>query len=312
MDSRFRLALYLSLTLSAAIVLAQQNQSDTVRNPLALDPSAVPAGRQLYNATCQTCHGPAGQGDRGPALDRPALPHGDNDGDLFHTIRAGLPATEMPPFARLTDNEIWQLVAYIRSIQGLAPGDSATAGSAARIEGDAAAGEALFYGRAGCAACHEVNGRGGITGPDLSAAGQRTAAMLRQKIVDPNRPLTPAGGGGRGVPPPSTVIVKTRDGRELRGVRRNEDTFSLQMMDVSGRLHLLDKTEVTSETVETRSLMPADYATRLSPSDITNLVAYLREQHGRDLAKTSVQPIGEGVTFDRLKNTKAEPGNWAL
>ena len=32
-----------------------------------------------------------------------------------------------------------------------------------------------------------------------------------------------------------------KDGREIRGVRRNEDTFSLQMVDASGQLHLLDK-----------------------------------------------------------------------
>jgi mono/diheme cytochrome c family protein len=32
------------------------------------------------------------------------------------------------------------------------------------------AGEALFFGKAGCGTCHEVNGRGGVMGPDLSAA----------------------------------------------------------------------------------------------------------------------------------------------
>jgi cytochrome c oxidase cbb3-type subunit III len=74
----------------------------------------------------------------------------------------------MAPFARLTDTQTWQLVAYVRSIQGLRDPSSAASIAAAPIAGDAAAGEALFYGRAGCAACHEVNGRGGITGPDLS------------------------------------------------------------------------------------------------------------------------------------------------
>src|SRR3954463_4111426 len=43
---------------------------------------------------------------------------------------------------------------------------------------DAAAGEALFFAKAGCASCHEVNGRGGLTGPDLSAAGQTSSDML--------------------------------------------------------------------------------------------------------------------------------------
>src|SRR5439155_10413566 len=219
---------------------------------------------------CQACHGAAGQGDRGPALNTRTLARGD-DSEIFHTIRAGLPGTQMPAFARLTDSETWQLVAYIRSIQGLEGAPSATTSA---TDGDAAAGEALFYGSRGCATCHEVNGRGGITGPDLSAAGRQSAAALRQKIVDPNTPLPPAPGVGRGAAPPSTVIVKTADGREIRGVRRNEDTFSLQMVDAAGGLHLLDKTKV-SVIVEPKALMPADGVTRLSPTAITNLVAYL-------------------------------------
>src|SRR5919107_1632323 len=57
---------------------------------------------------------------------------------------------------------------------------------AAALPGDATAGEALFFGRAGCASCHEVNGRGGVVGPDLSNAGRLTAPVLRQKIAEPD------------------------------------------------------------------------------------------------------------------------------
>src|SRR4051812_5866082 len=117
MNVRFAGAVILPLTVSAAIVLAQANQSDTVRNPLASDPAAASAGRQVYDGACQACHGPAGQGDRGPALDQPRLTRGENDAVLFHTIRTGVPGTQMPPFARLTDNEIWQLVSHIRDLQ---------------------------------------------------------------------------------------------------------------------------------------------------------------------------------------------------
>src|SRR5947208_7267453 len=123
-SGRFGIGIVLGVAAGAAVLLGQATQSDAVRNPLAADASAVAAGRQLYNQTCQACHGAEGQGDRGPALDRPTLPHGDNDADLFHTIRTGLPGTEMPPFARLTDNQLWQLVTYIRSIQGRMPANS--------------------------------------------------------------------------------------------------------------------------------------------------------------------------------------------
>ena len=50
--------------------------------------------------------------------------------------------------------------------------------------------------------------------------------------------LTPAARGG-----PSTLIVRTKDGQEMRGIRRSEDSFSVLMMDASGKLVRLDKRE---------------------------------------------------------------------
>src|SRR5262245_42605814 len=75
-------------------------------------------------------------------------------------------------------------------------------------------GEALFFGKAGCATCHEVNGRGGIVGPDLSAIGTRPADSLREKILNPGG--NPAGGGRGGRP--AVIVAKTQDGREIQGV----------------------------------------------------------------------------------------------
>ena len=91
------------------------------------------------------------------------------------------------------------------------------------------------------------------------------------------------GGAAAAAGPPATVVVKTADGREIRGVRRNEDTFSLQMVDTAGQLHLLDKLKLASVVVAQRSrLHPTDYASRLSADEIANLVAYLRTLNGRD------------------------------
>src|SRR5437764_3124579 len=95
-------------------------QADRTSNPLANRPDAADAGRVLYDQTCQSCHGPAGQGDRGPALNTRRFAHGNEDGDLFHAIRNGFPGTQMPPFARLTDNQTWQLVSYLRTLAAAA------------------------------------------------------------------------------------------------------------------------------------------------------------------------------------------------
>src|ERR1051326_4239564 len=159
----------------------------------------------------------------------------------------------------------------------------------------ASAGEALFFGKAGCSGCHATNGRGGIVGPDLSAAGAKTAEELRAKILDPTG---------------TVVVARLQDGREIQGVRRNEDTFTLQMMDASGQLHLLDKMKLAGLGVENRSLMPGDYRSRLSADEIQNLLAYLATLKERDITKTGTAAISGGVTYERLRNATAEPQNW--
>jgi len=306
-------------TMVGALSAQQAPVSDTVVNPLASNPTAATEGQRIYDGTCQTCHGAAGAGDRErgtPPLSATGLKHGDGDADLFRTIRTGISGTQMPPYKGLRDEQIWQLVSYIRSLQGGASVAGAAKGAMTPVEGDPAAGEAVFFGKAACSNCHEVNAKGGFTGPDLSNAGRLTAATLRQKIVSPSEPLPPMpgarGGGGRGGPPPVTVVARTQDGREIRGVRRNEDTFSLQMVDSAGRLHLLDKLKLASVTVESRSIMPGDYATRLSPVEITNVVAFLQMQKGRDLSKAAAQSIAGGVSYQRLLNAKSEPHNWLM
>ena len=212
--------------------LGAQSPGPDDKNPLAGSAAAISAGARTFQRTCLSCHGDT---SRAPSLASGAFVHGGRDGDLFRAIRFGISGSQMPPFNALTADQIWELVAYIRSLSSA--GTSARAETAA--SGDVDAGESLFFGRAGCANCHAVNGRGGIVGPDLSDAGLRPAEALRAKILHPDDPLP--GSGGRGGGPPMVVVARMQDGRELRGVRRNEDTFSLQMIDASGRLHLVDK-----------------------------------------------------------------------
>jgi PQQ-dependent dehydrogenase (methanol/ethanol family) len=185
---------------------------------------------------------------------------------------------------------------------------SAAVFAAQQTTNDAAtAGEALFFGKAGCASCHEVNGRGGITGPGLSTAGQTSPETLRAKILNPNN-STQTLPGGRGAP--VTIIAKMKDGREIQGVRRNEDTFTLQIVDASGQLHLLDKMKLADVRHENRSLMPRDYEARLTPVELQNVLAYLSTLKNRDTRGAATAAIDGGVTYERLRKSDAEPQNW--
>jgi alcohol dehydrogenase (cytochrome c) len=208
----------------------------------------------------------------------------------------------MPAFSQLSAEELRQLIAYIRSLSATAARPNET------VAGNASAGETLFFGKAGCATCHQVNARGGIVGPDLSNAGRLQASVLRQKIVDPNRSDTAGGRGG--ALNPSTVIATTKGGQAIQGIRRSEDSFGLLMVDALGKLQSLDKRDLASVRTEQKSLMPSDYRQRLSDAEIQDLVSYLKAQNGRDLSKTVQVEIPGGLSFERIRNSQADPQNW--
>ena len=100
-------------------------------NPLEASRSNVRTGRELYedlsNPSCVVCHGRQGRGDgqlAGQFDPRPrnfacaATIDGIPDGQLHWIIQNGSPGTAMPPFNYLSDEEIWQLVLYLRSLSG--------------------------------------------------------------------------------------------------------------------------------------------------------------------------------------------------
>lgn len=97
-----------------------------LENPLA-GREAVLVGKRLFAFYCRGCHGSAGAGD-GPAArylnPRPAnftsaeFMGSVEDGRLYYSILNGVPGTAMHPFkARLTEQEVWSLVAYLRTLQ---------------------------------------------------------------------------------------------------------------------------------------------------------------------------------------------------
>ena len=71
------------------------------------------------------------------------------------------------------------------------------------------------------------------------------------------------------------VTVVTRDGQRVRGVRKSEDAFSIQMMDDSGHLRGYLKTGVREVVRETNSLMPAFGPDRLNDGDLADVLAFL-------------------------------------
>jgi len=288
----------LSVIFLAALGVAQYRPAVDDRDPLAANPKAIAAGKKLYGQACQSCHGGDARGDRGPALtSAEGWIHGTADSDLYRNISEGIRGSGMPSFSKLSTTQIWQIISYLRSL------DQA---SGKAVGGDPAAGEALFFGKVGCSVGHAVNNRGGIVGPDLSAAGTREAAFIQAKILNPDAiPATNARGRA-----PSVVFITTDDGHEIQGVRRAEDTYSLHVMDRSGNLHFLDKAHVKAEREEAKSLMPGDYGSRLTADEIRNIVAYLKIHTARDFSQTIRAKLPGGLDYSRIRKSTAEPQNW--
>lgn len=228
-------------------------------NRFAGDAGAIAQGRYLFRARCSLCHGMDARGGRGPDLTTGNFVHGDTDAALFATIQRGVAGTEMAgQRADRPPDEIWMIVAYIRSLG---------AGASAAAQGDPAAGEKIFWDQTKCSTCHMVNGKGGRLGPELSLVGAaRSRSFLEEKIRDPNKDIPPERG---------TVTVVTRDGQRITGVRRNEDTFSIQLMDAQERLHSFFKKDLREVIPEPKSIMPIYAEAQLDSKQLADLTAYL-------------------------------------
>jgi mono/diheme cytochrome c family protein len=104
---------------------ASQNPASAIKNPIAASPESVAAGKQVYTRNCAPCHGSSGEGGPGndlipaaPDLTDSAWDHGSTDAEIFASIKSGIaPEFNMTPFKdRLKDDDIWNVVNYVRSI----------------------------------------------------------------------------------------------------------------------------------------------------------------------------------------------------
>ena len=213
---------------------------------------------------------------RGPDLTTGTWTHGGSDAELATTISTGVPGTAMPP-NKLTEEEVWQIITFLRTLQQ----------PPAVQTGDARRGESLFFGASRCSSCHIVNGRGGRLGPELTKVGSaRSRTYLVESIREPGRRLTEnLSIGDEANRKYDTVTVVTADGTTIVGVPLNEDTFTLQVMDTSERVHSLQKRTLKSLKHEDRSLMPAYDANRLNATDLDDIVAYLQTLRAGSSAK---------------------------
>jgi putative heme-binding domain-containing protein len=219
-------------------------------------------GKKVFDSQCAWCHGNDGDGGMGPNL-HGKLRHATNYQSIVDIIIKGIPGTDMPSFSSpLTERASRQAATYVQSL---------THASMRPASGNPQHGAEL-YTSTGCAGCHVIGGQGGIIGPELTdIAARRGPAYLRESIVKPSASH-----------PPGYLVVRAalKSGLEVRGTRVNEDVFFVHIRDARGAVHTLEKADLVRLDRELdASLMPS-YESRLSGTDLDDVVAYLSTLRG--------------------------------
>jgi cytochrome c oxidase cbb3-type subunit 3 len=262
-----------SVLASAVFLLAQGVQNpaltgEAVRskdiaktNPFNTD-ADIQQGGALFQLHCSYCHGTHGEGGRGADLTAGEYEMGGTDPDLFRTIRGGVPGTEMPA-TRVSDEEVWKLVAFVKQLGSQGLREKAT--------GDGIAGKTI-YAKGGCAACHRIGKDGTDLGPDLTDIGRRRGlAFLQESLVKPDAYV------------PNNyraLVLVLKSGQTVSGIRLNEDDLSVQLRDTAGIPRSFLKADIKEIRRDKPSLMPAYES--LSKTDLENLVAYLNSLKGAE------------------------------
>jgi putative heme-binding domain-containing protein len=219
-------------------------------------------GKRLFESQCALCHGLTGTGGRGPNLHRPKLNHAPTDDDLKKVISDGIPP-EMPSAWQLDSREVASVAAYVRSL-GTVPLEP--------VPGDPSPGAALYRAK-GCAGCHMIAGKGEGLGPELTDIGaRRNPAYLRQVLTNPASAL-----------PEDFLLVEgvPAQGEPVRGIRANEDSFTIQIKDLRGAFHSFRKSELKDlRRFPNQTPMPS-FQSALTPAELDDLVAYLAGLRGK-------------------------------
>ena len=149
-------------------------------------------------------------------------------------------------------------------------------------KGEPDKGRNLFFdadGIANCAKCHKVNAKGGQVGPDLSFVGTtRSFPFLLESILQPKAVITSGF---------SSVLILTRKGKFLTGVKTNEDDSSIDIVNKEGEALHIPKDTIKKFKTQNISIMPGNFEDILSVEETRDILAYLQTLRVPQMGKAS-------------------------
>ena len=128
-------------------------------------------------------------------------------------------------------------------------------------------GKELFFGRGTCFACHQVQGRGVVLGPDLVGIYKRQdLSYVIKSILEPDAYIVEGF---------QQTSLRLKDGRELFGMIQEETEQVIKIYLPNGELVVVQAGEIVKRSDAKHSGMPSSFAYTLSPQDIADLSAWI-------------------------------------
>ena len=144
-----------------------------------------------------------------------------------------------------------------------------------RTPGSADLGRAVF--KQHCQLCHRVRDQGYAVGPDLATIINQPDEAILTDILKPNIKIDPIY---------QTYVAITHDGKTVHGVLKSESATSLEFVRAEGQTETVLRRDLEALKAAAVSLMPSDLHLQLTPDDLANLLAYLRDS-------LTTQPSGD-------------------
>jgi putative heme-binding domain-containing protein len=140
-----------------------------------------------------------------------------------------------------------------------------------KLKGDPARGKEIFFSRkVGCYSCHRAVGKGGMIGPDLSQVGRfRSRRDLLESIVFPSSSI---------VPEFRSYRVTSQNGRVVSGIITRETTEAVYLRTSELTEVRISRKDVEQMTPSNVSLMPEGLEKTMSRRELSDLLAFLRQQ----------------------------------
>ncbi len=118
-----------------------------------------------------------------------------------------------------------------------------------------------------CASCHALRGHGHDVGPDLATFRGKPTGDFLTAILDPNAAIEPRF---------LAWTAELRDGRALTGIVRDESATGLKLIQPSGQMESLRRSDLAGLTPNAQSLMPEGLEQGLKPADFADLIAWIK------------------------------------